>query len=636
MSAEECVDERKKAKVMSFTCQLCRRDFKNSTVLRAHAMKDHARAYSSQSGKTTDFSGEYRVPSNVELEWARATLGHRNAGKGGGKQTPYTPRPSRFSPLGSGAGMVSPTHSLKSGYGSCRSVSMTLAPDEVTNRMLTEMASLRRHASTSSSDSGGQRKDKDRRAASSSVFKSPRKEATPGVTKEAAEQRERQSRVRREVAMKTLRNSPWNEKEQYIRQKANYIGSQLFAVTAEVGRELAAGNRWEEDSDFDDLRPSASEVERSGRERATGGDPFQSGSVGQLETSSVDTSATTVALISPLGEDNGAGSGQQNAGERANSESIIGDNTVVRSTETREAQSVTKQRHSLDDADMSSFESMRDGWRAEKMDEIVEFVVHHEPPWNVFAMTDELKLGGSFDDEEPGWLLCNITQSVLLLKDLLMANHAEITGGKPTAGTEYFLHPKLSRAILQSSITRIGQWQVPSELSQHPPFPSSPKGDGRDPQSRTLDDLESNSSRGSSAGALAMMTYGGGSAQRNIDEGSKMAVGRWSLRALADINGYLLSSTPPWNPFDVAESLIKEKYFGEMNREWLQCVLTQSTKLLKALLQHSSMLMDSQTPSRADRYAFHSRFRNAIHSATVSRVGNRATQRRGVLNFSLG
>ena len=135
-----------------------------------------------------------------------------------------------------------------------------------------------------------------------------------------------------------------------------------------------------------------------------------------------------------------------------------------------------------------------------------------------------------------------------------------------------------------------------------------------------------------------MMTYGGGSAQRNLDERSKMALGRWSLRALADINGYLLSSTPPWNPFDVAESLIKEKYFGEMNREWLQCVLTQSTKLLKALLQHSSMLMDSQTPSRARTVtlSFHSRFRNAIHSATVSRVGNRATQRRGVLNFSLG
>ena len=47
------------------------------------------------------------------------------------------------------------------------------------------------------------------------------------------------------------------------------------------------------------------------------------------------------------------------------------------------------------------------------MDEIVEFVVHHETPWNLFAMTDELKLGGSFDDEEPGWLLCNLTQSVL-------------------------------------------------------------------------------------------------------------------------------------------------------------------------------------------------------------------------------
>ena len=276
--------------------------------------------------------------------------------KEGGKQTPHTPRPSRFSPLGSGAGMVSPTHSLKSGYGSCRSVSMTLAPDEVTNRMMTEMASLRRHASTSSSDSGGQRKDKDRRAASSFGLQVSKEGNNTGRDQgKWLEQRGHQSRVRREVAMKTLRNSPWNEKEQYIRQKANYLGSQLFAVTAEVGRDLAAGNRWEEDSDFDDLRPSASEVERSDRERATGGDPFQSGSVGQLETSSVDTSATTVALISSLGEDNGAGSGQRNAGERANSESIIGDNTVVRSTETREAQTVTKQRHSLDDADMSEF-----------------------------------------------------------------------------------------------------------------------------------------------------------------------------------------------------------------------------------------------------------------------------------------
>ena len=53
---------------------------------------------------------------------------------------------------------------------------------------------------------------------------------------------------------------------------------------------------------------------------------------------------------------------------------------------------------------------------------------------------------------------------------------------------------------------------------------------------------------------------------------------------------YQSGSTSPWNSFDLVESLITEGYFYELNRSWLQSVLTQSLKLLKTLLQYSQDL----------------------------------------------
>ena len=252
MASSESVGARKKD--LPSPCMLCKMEFKKNTELRAHLIVEHGRTYPTRQGKTTEFSGEYRDSSDSDREWAKNVLGHRGTGGSRGKCTPYTPRSSAFSPTWPGSRAASPALSLLSGMDTGRRISMDLAPDETTDRMVSEIASLRRHAVAS-------RPKKDGRAAGSadylgspSAFRTPgKREAASTMTREVAEERERQAKARREIAKASVKDSPFSEREQSAQRKANYLGDQLMTVTAEVGRELAPGSNWIDDVTLDEL-----------------------------------------------------------------------------------------------------------------------------------------------------------------------------------------------------------------------------------------------------------------------------------------------------------------------------------------------------------------------------------------------
>ena len=140
-------------------------------------------------------------------------------------------------------------------------------------------------------------------------------------------------------------------------------------------------------------------IEEHGVEVASWIQTLQGRDSDQPELTGRDVSGATVALFSPLDRKEKDRIDRPGVGskEKTNQGEAKTPNTMTVGYDS----TFDLRRYPLyDDEALSSLDSMKFGWPADTMDEMVEFIVRHEHPWNSFTMADEIRKEETFQDAE--------------------------------------------------------------------------------------------------------------------------------------------------------------------------------------------------------------------------------------------